>query len=87
MGQKGVFGKYIIQKASGRPLDPEACYFVLRLDTDHAARRAMAQYARSCRRENPRLARDIEACICELEDGASLNFSPSKVWRAGPEAA
>ncbi|MEH2102548.1 MAG: hypothetical protein V7K76_22910 [Nostoc sp.] len=33
----GLFGKYIIQKADGTPIDPSAQYFVLRPDTDTAA--------------------------------------------------
>lgn len=88
---KGVFGKYIIGKADGSDLEPEACYFVLRLDTDPAARRAMGQYARSVRRENETLANDIEKCVSELErpqcgcrEAMCQHTSMfSDVWRAG----
>lgn len=82
MSERGIYGKYIIQKADGSRLDPEACYFVLRLDTDRAARIAMAQYARSCRKENPTLADDIERCLEELSK--PVTHGPfSDVWRAG----
>jgi len=64
---QGIYGKYIIQKADGSEIEPEATYFVLRLDTDYAARKAMGQYARSVRKENSKLATDIEACLNELE--------------------
>ena len=43
--RKGLFGKFNITKASGGPCDPEAYYFVLRLDDDPAARRAARTYA------------------------------------------
>ena len=42
----GLFGKYIIEKKDGSPIDHDAQYFVLRLDTDVAARRAMLEYSR-----------------------------------------
>jgi hypothetical protein len=41
----GLYGKYIIQKADGSPIDPHADYFVLRLDTDPYARIAALEYA------------------------------------------
>ena len=43
--KRGVYGKYIISKVSGEPVDPEAQYFVLRLDTDDAAVEAARTYA------------------------------------------
>jgi hypothetical protein len=44
MAQK-LFGKYNVTKANGEPTDPEAQYFVLRIDTDPAALVALIQYA------------------------------------------
>ncbi|KKL93314.1 hypothetical protein LCGC14_1875890, partial [marine sediment metagenome] len=38
---KELYSKYKIQKMNGKPIDPNAQYFVLRLDTDPAARAAM----------------------------------------------
>lgn len=51
--------KYIIQKADGSSVDPEADYFVLRLDKDPHARVALLHYARSVRSDNERLYNDI----------------------------
>ncbi len=94
MAEKGIYGKYVLGKADGSAIDPEACYFILRLDTDPAARRAMAQYARSIRRENETLANDIEKCIRELEApdcGCREAMCPhsrvfSDVWQHGGNA-
>jgi hypothetical protein len=47
------------------PRDPEAVYFVLRLDDDPHARAAAAAYANSVQRENPQFAIDIRK---KLED-------------------
>ena len=57
--QKGLYGKYVVQKADGSPIDPDAIYFVLRLDTDPAARFAMIAYADFVKRANPTLATQI----------------------------
>jgi len=62
---QGVFAKYKIEKNDGTPVDSEACYFVLRLDTDSAARDAMRRYAELC---DLSLARDIVRCCDWLED-------------------
>ena len=56
---KGLYRKYIIQKADGQPTDPGAQYFVLRIDTDRHARAAIQAYADSVRSENFRLACNI----------------------------
>ncbi len=42
---EGLYHKYKIEKANGEPIDPTAQYFVLRIDTDPAARAAMLTYA------------------------------------------
>lgn len=55
----GLYGKYIVQKADGSDVDPNADYFVLRLDTDPAAQRAALRYADIVRVESPRLAEDL----------------------------
>jgi hypothetical protein len=64
--ERGVYGKYILGKADGSSVDPDACYFVLRLDTDKAARAAMRVYAKAC--GNTNLADDINACLDYLDD-------------------
>lgn len=66
MDQKGLYGKYIIQKADGEPVDPKAVYFTLRLDTDPHAREAVRAYIRSCKAEQPELARDLEDLLKRL---------------------
>lgn len=43
---EGLFRKYVIRKANGKPIDPQAMYFVLRIDTDPVARKALWEYAR-----------------------------------------
>lgn len=56
---KGYYNKYIIKKADGSPVDSNADYFVLRMDTDLYARKALRTYADSIREENPILSKDI----------------------------
>ena len=40
-----LYNKYHITKNNGKPTDTDAQYFVLRLDTDPAAREALRTYA------------------------------------------
>lgn len=54
---EGLYGKYKITKADGSEVDPEADYFVLRLDKDPAARAAIFKYASYT--ENQELAEDL----------------------------
>lgn len=44
-----LFDKYEVRKKDGTPVDPNAMYFVLRVDTDRHARVALRAYARSIR--------------------------------------
>ena len=44
-GTKGLFDKYTISKTDGSPVDKDAIYFVLRIDTDEYARIALESYA------------------------------------------
>ena len=55
----GLHRKYIVTKTDGSPTDPDADYFVLRIDTDAHARHAARTYARSVQACNPQLADDI----------------------------
>lgn len=57
MSNKGLYKKYIVQKADGTEIDKNADYFVLRLDTDEAARKALIEYAKYTNNNN--LVRDI----------------------------
>lgn len=56
---RGLHKKYTITKADGSAVDPEADYFVLRLDVDPVARHAARTYARNIEARNPQLAADI----------------------------
>ena len=60
-GTQGLYGKYIVTKADGSSVAPEADYFVLRLDTDKAARHALRIYANNVEHANPLLAADLRA--------------------------
>ena len=64
--KQGIYGKYKLEKADGSPVDPDACYFVLRLDTDEAARAAMRVYASKC--GNEKLRDSITECVEWLDD-------------------
>jgi hypothetical protein len=63
----GIYGKYRIEKTDGTPIDPQAQYFVLRLDTDRAACEAMRTYAHEIRRRNPILSRELTAVLDEMD--------------------
>ena len=61
--EDGLYGKYIVTKSDGSPVDPKADYFVLRLDTDKTARHAARTYARNIQSTMPGLADGIrERC-------------------------
>ena len=72
----GLDNKYIITKKDGRPTDPNAVYFVLRLDKDPHALNAINTYLNSVRKDNPELARDLCSVVTEIimnqeqEDGS-----------------
>jgi len=59
MMKKGLFGKYLLEKADGGEISEDAVYFILRIDTDVHAKRALFTYAKSVQKENPVLARDL----------------------------
>ena len=59
--------KYIIFKSNGKPCDPNAVYFVLRLDEDPNARVAALAYADSVEGVNPKFAADIREKVTECE--------------------
>jgi len=66
MSERGLYGKYRIEKSDGSPVDPEAVYFTLRLDTDPHAREAIRAYIASCRGEQPELAADLERVLARI---------------------
>lgn len=80
---KGLYQKYRIEKTDGTPTDPKAVYFVLRLDTDLAARRAAATYAHACGEDNPQLAADLLALLQAIEHDLKLEVHDEKDCGAG----
>lgn len=60
-------GKYLITKADGSEVAPEADYFVLRLDKDPAARTAALAYAETVRPTAPLLADDLLRKVATYE--------------------
>lgn len=54
-----LYGKYRIAKADGSPIDPDAQYFVLRIDTDQAAREALKTYAEYIEYDEPDFAAEL----------------------------
>jgi hypothetical protein len=68
---RGLYGKYNVTKRHG-PTDPEAQYFVLRLDTDPIALAAARFYAAEVMDENPQLAHDLADWCDAIEQGMKL---------------
>ena len=76
---KGLYDKYIIQKASGKPLEPSFYAIVLRIDGGRyldACRAGVTAFAESVRGENPLLADDIQAKLRELLPLEDLEEQP-----------
>lgn len=69
--QQGLYGKYIVSKADGTPIDPSADYFVLRLDSDPAAREAALRYADAC--DNTALAAQLRERVNRCVGGESID--------------
>jgi hypothetical protein len=64
LGKEGIiYGGYFIQNADGTPVDENASFFVLRIDTDPHARKAAMRYATSVFDENPLLAESIKQWV------------------------
>jgi hypothetical protein len=61
---KGPYPKYTVTKNDG-DTDPNADYFVLRLDKDEAARSAAWAYANYIEPDNPELARDLRKRVAD----------------------
>lgn len=56
---EGLYQKYVIRKADGSPINPDAQYFVLRIDTDPNARKALLRYSSLISESNPALAQEL----------------------------
>ena len=59
------YDKYTVKKREGET-DPGAEYFVLRLDTDHHARVALAAYAESIRQDDPEFSIGLVTWLAQL---------------------
>lgn len=64
---QGLYNKYEVRKRSGEPVDPEAVYFVLRLDTDPVARLAAWTYVYEIRDKKPDLADELQQLLRSME--------------------
>jgi predicted transcriptional regulator len=62
---RGWYDKYEVSKTDGSELDTRADYFVLRLDTDPAARAAALAYASVC--QDRKLAAYLRARVVSYE--------------------
>ena len=60
---EGLYAKYRVLKADGSPTDPNAQYFVLRVDADLHARRAVLAYADSVEHDAPRFAAQLRQWV------------------------
>ena len=77
----GLFNKYYVNKVDGSPTDPEAVYFVLRLDTDPIARRVTLVYSNAIEETNPQLADDLRRKIygmMEFPEDYEVSFDPGE---------
>ena len=67
---KGLYGKYIISKASGKPLAPGFYAIVLRIDGGQYVNACWAgalAFAEAVRDENPVLSNDIQHKVLEYQ--------------------
>jgi hypothetical protein len=60
-----LYRKYEIKKTNGEPVDQNAQYFVLRIDTDPAARAALLTYAEEISNEEPEFATQLRAWVAK----------------------
>ena len=63
---KGLYARYTVSKVDGEPIDDNAEYFVLRLDTNghdikhiRACRKAIRVYAKKIKYHLPKLSQDL----------------------------
>lgn len=56
---EALYNKYTVTHTDGSPTDPAAQYFVLRIDTDYAARWALSTYISSIQEREPEFAKQL----------------------------
>jgi hypothetical protein len=68
--EQGIYNKYKVTRVDGSDLPGGRHhgqrYFVLNIDNDFHARRALAAYADSCRHTHPNLSADIKALLHQM---------------------
>lgn len=89
MKEAKLYKKYVVTKTSGEPINPEAQYFILRIDTDVHARIALRAYIKSIRAENMELARDLINWLGESHDteagNKEIEIISEKFGKASPK--
>ena len=73
MGKGGLYNKYLVNKNNGNT-DPEADYFVMRVDSDDYARQAVLFYAQLVEKVNPALAKDLRNRVEKYEGDCTLHL-------------
>lgn len=67
-----LYHKYIVSKSDGSPVDPDAQYFLLRIDTDPAAQIALLVYADRIEAEDTALAVQLRAWVSSARGGREV---------------
>lgn len=84
----GYEKKFHILKADGSLTSPDADYFVLRLDKDPHARKALKTYAESVQVDNKKLAEDLFEILNKYQnpfDEKRKNKIEASHWKNGRE--
>lgn len=63
-----LFQKYNVTKNDGSPVDPNAQYFVLRVDTDPVARKAVLLYSSYISHTDPEFAEELYQWVMQYEN-------------------
>lgn len=67
-----LYNKYQVSKSNGEPTDPNAQYFVLRIDTDPNARTALLMYAELIDDKEPEFAHQLRYWVLSLSQPQSF---------------
>jgi hypothetical protein len=81
-----LYNKYKIEKKDGSPVEPNAQYFVLRVDTDPAARFAIVAYANFIKRSDPQFSRELLVWVRQYEGAVEQSVQRTAGKRAQNEA-
>jgi hypothetical protein len=72
-----LYNKYKVTKSDGSPVDLNAQYFVLRVDTDPAARFALVAYANFIKRSDPQFSRELLVLVKQYEGAVEQSVQPT----------